>query len=556
DRPADRHRAAGREPRDPAVAGHLVRHDVRQPADRAGAVDDPAAAGRDVPDHRQRRRAGAAADRQGGHRPGWQGDADECAAADHRRLGAGGEDGTDDARGRGGQGRDGAEGGHRRVPGGRQDRHGAAAEPGLQVLLGWRILGDVRRHGTGGQAGAGDVRGDHRAAGRRRGRVGRRPALPRRDVVRADRPQGAADGHARPEPEVVCGLGLPPVSGTTPLRPLRPRTHHLAELATGLGLPVPDRDAVVTGITHDSSAVRPGDLLAALPGSHTHGARFAGVAAAAGATAIYTDRAGAELAAPTGLPVLVADQPRVLLGALSAAVWGDPTADMLVLGVTGTNGKTTTAYLLEEGLRAAGHSTGLVGTIETRVAGESVPSIRTTPEATDLQAAFAAMAERGVTAVAIEVSSHALALGRVDGTRFTAGAFTNLSRDHLDFHHDMDGYFAAKALLFDGRCEHEVVTVDDPYGRRLVKPGTVTVSATGDPAADWRAVEVGPAAGGSTGFRVLGPDGVDLPALVRMPGLFNVANGLLAIATLVAVGVPALTAAGGVASRGVPGRME
>ncbi len=254
--------------------------------------------------------------------------------------------------------------------------------------------------------------------------------------------------------------------------------------------------------------------------------------------------------------MLVADEPRALLGALAAAVCGDPTGGMLVVGVTGTNGKTTTAYLLEEGLRAAGHTTGLVGTIETRVAGESVPSTRTTPEATDLQAAFAAMAERGVTAVAMEVSSHALALGRVDGTRFTAGAFTNLSQDHLDFHRDMDSYFAAKALLFDGRCEHEVVTVDDPYGRRLVKPGTVTVSAAGDPTADWRAVEVGPGAGGSTGFRVLGPGGVDLPALVRMPGTFNVANGLLAIATLATVGVPALTAAGGVATRGVPGRME
>jgi UDP-N-acetylmuramoyl-L-alanyl-D-glutamate--2,6-diaminopimelate ligase len=355
------------------------------------------------------------------------------------------------------------------------------------------------------------------------------------------------------------GLGLPPVSGTTPLRPSRPRPHRLAELATALGLPVPDRDAVVTGVTHDSSAVRPGDLLAALPGSRTHGARFAGVAVAAGAAAVFTDPAGAELAAPTGLPVLVAERPRELLGALSAAVWGDPTADMLVLGVTGTNGKTTTAYLLEEGLRAAGHTTGLVGTIETRVAGESVPSTRTTPEATDLQAAFAAMAERGVTAVAIEVSSHALALGRVDGTRFTAGAFTNLTQDHLDFHHDMEDYFAAKALLFDGRCEHEIVTVDDPYGRRLVKPDTVTVSAAGDPTAAWKAVDVAPTAGGSTGFRVLGPggpDGIDLPALVRMPGTFNVANGLLAIATLVTVGVPAPEAVRGVASRGVPGRME
>jgi UDP-N-acetylmuramoyl-L-alanyl-D-glutamate--2,6-diaminopimelate ligase len=345
------------------------------------------------------------------------------------------------------------------------------------------------------------------------------------------------------------------VSGTLPLRPSRPQPHRLAELATTLGLPIPVGDAVITGVTHDSSAVRPGDLLAALPGSRTHGARFAATAAASGAVAIVTDPAGAELAAPSGLPVLVAERPRALLGALSSAVYGDPTAGMLVIGVTGTNGKTTTAYLLEEGLRAAGHSTGLIGTVETRVAGESVPSTRTTPEATDLQATFAVMAERGVTAVAMEVSSHALALGRVDGTRFDAAAFTNLSQDHLDFHGDMEDYFAAKALLFDGRCEHEIVTVDDPYGKRLIKRSTVTVSAAGEPA-DWWASGIEPDRTGSTAFRVHGPLVVDLPASVRMPGAFNVANGLLAIATLVTVGVPVETAVRGVAARGVPGRME
>ena len=345
------------------------------------------------------------------------------------------------------------------------------------------------------------------------------------------------------------------MSGTPPLRPSRPTAHRLSELAATLELPAPAVDAAVTGVTHDSTAVRPGDLLAALPGSRTHGARFAAAAAAAGAAAVLTDPAGAALAGPSGLPVLVAERPRALLGRLAALVYGDPTARMLVIGVTGTNGKTTTAYLVEEGLRAAGHVTGLVGTVETRIAGESVPSTRTTPEATDLQATFATMAERGVTAVAMEVSSHALALGRVDGTRFTAGAYTNLSRDHLDFHGDMEAYFAAKALLFDGRCAHEVVTVDDPYGRRLVKPGTVTVSAAGEPA-DWRAVDVAPDVSGSTGFRVLGPDGVDLTATVRMPGAFNVANGLLAVATLATVGVPPLVAVQGVAVRTVPGRME
>ena len=345
------------------------------------------------------------------------------------------------------------------------------------------------------------------------------------------------------------------MSGTPPLRPNRPQQHRLTELAAALGLPAPTGDATVTGVTHDSSTVRPGDVLAALPGSRTHGARFAAAAASAGAVAVFTDPAGAELAAGTGLPVLVADRPRARLGALAAAVYGDPTAGMLVLGITGTNGKTTTAYLLEAGLRAAGHTTGLIGTVATMVAGESVPSTRTTPEATDLQATFAVMRERGVTAVAMEVSSHALSLGRVDGTRFDVGAFTNLSQDHLDFHGGMEDYFAAKAMLFDGRARHEVVMVDDPYGRRLVRPGTVTVSALGDPAAAWRAVEPVTAPTGTTDFRVLGPD-VDLRASVRMPGAFNVANGMLAIATLATVGVPALTAVRGIAARDVPGRME
>jgi UDP-N-acetylmuramoyl-L-alanyl-D-glutamate--2,6-diaminopimelate ligase len=237
-------------------------------------------------------------------------------------------------------------------------------------------------------------------------------------------------------------------------------------------------------------------------------------------------------------------------------VYDDPTARMTVLGVTGTNGKTTTAYLLEDGLRAAGQVTGLVGTVETRVAGESVPSRRTTPEATDLQAAFAVMAERGVTAVAMEVSSHALALGRVDGTRFAVGAFTNLSQDHLDFHADMEDYFAAKALLFDGRCEHEVVTVDDPYGRRLVRGGTVTVSAAGDSAATWRVAGITPEPTGGQRFRLLGPGGLDLPVALRLPGAFNAANAALAIASLAEVGVDPGVAAKGVEQTVVPGRME
>jgi len=345
------------------------------------------------------------------------------------------------------------------------------------------------------------------------------------------------------------------VSGTPSLRPDRPRPHRLADLARALGLPPPPVDGQVTGVSLNSRTVRPGDLYAALPGSRAHGAGYAAEAAAAGAAAVLTDPAGLPLAAAAGLPVLVAEAPRAVLGRLAATVYGDPSATLLVLGVTGTNGKTTTAYLLEHALRQAGHRTGLLGTVETRIAGQAVPSVRTTPEAPDLQAAFAAMVERGVTAVAMEVSSHALAQGRVDGTRFVAGAFTNLSQDHLDFHADMEDYFAAKALLFDGRCAREVVNVDDPYGRRLVKSETVTVSAAGDPQASWRVADVVAEPGGQR-FRVLGPGGLDLPAAIRLPGGFNAANAVLAVATLAAVGTDPADAVKGIAETVVPGRME
>ncbi len=351
-------------------------------------------------------------------------------------------------------------------------------------------------------------------------------------------------------------VAFPAVSAQSLLRPARPPVTRLADLASRLGLAVPAADAVVTGVTLDSRAVRPGDLYAAVAGSRTHGARFAAAAAAAGASAILTDAAGAGWAADAGLPLLEVPDPRAVLGRVAATVYGDPSSRLRVLGVTGTNGKTTTAYLLEAGLRAAGHRTGLVGTVETRIAGTAVPSVRTTPEAPDLQAAFAAMAEQSVTAVAMEVSSHALALGRVDGTRFAAGAFTNLSQDHLDFHPDMEAYFGAKALLFDGRCEHEIVNVDDPYGRRLVRTGrTVTVSASGR-AADWRAGQLRATPAGATSFRLAGPDGVEVAASVPMPGAFNVANALLAIATLAAVGIEPADAVTGVAGVAVPGRME
>jgi UDP-N-acetylmuramoyl-L-alanyl-D-glutamate--2,6-diaminopimelate ligase len=346
-------------------------------------------------------------------------------------------------------------------------------------------------------------------------------------------------------------------------------SHRLAELAAVAGAPVPPGagDVRVTGACLDSRAVRPGDLYAALPGARTHGARFAGAAAEAGAVALLTDAEGVRLAAGTGLPALVVPDPRAVLGAVAARVHGDPGTRLRMYGVTGTNGKTTTTYLLDGALRQGGRTTGLVGTVETRVGDETLPSIRTTPEATDLQALLALMVERGVAACSMEVSSHALALHRVDGVVFDVAGFTNLSQDHLDFHPTMAEYFAAKAELFTpARARHGVVCVDDEWGRLLAgrarEAGVpVTTVATlggsaGAAAADWtvtdRRVE-----GGGTGFTLAGPDGARVAARCPLPGDFNVANTAVALLVLVVDGVPAAEAAGWLAAaRPVPGRME
>lgn len=341
----------------------------------------------------------------------------------------------------------------------------------------------------------------------------------------------------------------------------RPRTVAgipLGDLAGRAGADVPpgSSDLLVTGATHASQEVRPGDLYAALPGSRRHGAEFLPAAAAAGAVAVLTDAAGAPAAASAGLPALVVPDPRAVLGAVASAVYGDPTGALTVIGVTGTAGKTSTAYLIESGLRAAGHVTGLIGTVETRLADLVLDSVRTTPEATDLHAMLAAARERGVTAVVMEVSSHALTMGRVGGVRFAVGGYTNFGSDHLDFHADSADYFAAKARLFDGRCATEVLNHDDPALRSLFKAGTVSYSAAGDPAATWRALDV-TGSGYAQRFTLCGPDGIRLPAGVTLPGRHNVANALLAIAALVAVGVdPAVAVDGVAACPGVPGRLE
>ena len=351
-------------------------------------------------------------------------------------------------------------------------------------------------------------------------------------------------------------------AGPRPSTPPLPLTE-IARIAgaTRTGAAAADLDPGVTGVTHDSRDVRPGDLYAALPGFRTHGAEFVGQAVGAGAVALLTDPTGAERAAATGLPVLVVADPRSHLGAVASAVYADPSSALVVVGITGTNGKTTTSYLVDAGFREAGHVTGVIGTVGTRVGDEVVPTARTTPEATDVHALLAVMRERGVTAVTMEVSSHALRLGRVDGVRFDVAGFTNLTEDHLDFHDDMDDYFDAKAGLFTTtRTERAVICVDDVWGHRMVEraetaglaPTTYAIAAP----ADWTVDGLVPVPGGSV-VRAHGPGADDVPLEVRLPGEFNVANALGALALLVSAGVDPLVAADGIAAcDGVPGRME
>lgn len=352
-----------------------------------------------------------------------------------------------------------------------------------------------------------------------------------------------------------------PTGVPTP-RPERPVGHRLADVAAFLRVPAPTavRDVTVTGLAQDSRQVRPGDVYLARPGAHTHGAEYAGQAAKAGAAAAVTDEAGRGRCEAAGLPTLVVDDPTAVLGRLSAWVYGEPARAMRLLGVTGTNGKTTTTYLLEAALASAGHPTGLIGTVESRIRGRALPSAHTTPEAPDLQALFALMREQGVETAVMEVSSHALALGRVSGTTFQVAGFTNLSQDHLELHGGLEAYYRAKATLFSPElAERGVINVDDPYGQRLAgeaRVPVVTVSPSGaDREADWRVLEAEATPGGGSAYRIAGPRGT-VRGEIGLPGTFNVANAALALAMLDTAGFDVEELAPALANAVVPGRME
>lgn len=325
----------------------------------------------------------------------------------------------------------------------------------------------------------------------------------------------------------------------------------------------------LTGATVRAQDCGPGILFAALPGTRVHGAVFGATAVEAGAGAVLTDPEGLELMAAVAdrLPVLVHPDPRSVLGTVSAAVAGDPSAGLDVVGITGTSGKTTTSYLVEAALEGCGEVAGLIGTTGSRVGGRVLPSRLTTPEAPEFQALLARMRSEGARAVAAEVSSHALRLGRVDGTRFAVGTFLNLSQDHLDFHPSMDDYFRAKCRLFDvvadpgsavAPAERAVVVVDDEWGRRLqrIRPDAVTVSGEPGSGADWTAGESTPTDRGTQTFTVYGPRGVTVEVELPLLGRFNVVNALVALAAVDALDADITDAAAGLARVRVPGRLE
>jgi UDP-N-acetylmuramoyl-L-alanyl-D-glutamate--2,6-diaminopimelate ligase len=363
---------------------------------------------------------------------------------------------------------------------------------------------------------------------------------------------------------VVSTTGtLSVVSEPVALRPSAPAETSLEQVADWLGEALVEvrgeRPVTVTGVSISSLRVSPGDLYVAPAGARAHGAGYADRAVAGGAVAVLTDPEGAALCDGAGVPVLVVERPREVVGDLAARLYGQPAQRMRMVAVTGTQGKTTTTRLAEAALSTAGVRSAVVGTVGTRVAGVDVKTSLTTPEAPDLHALFAVMVEHGVEACAMEVSSHALVMGRVDGVVFDVACFTNLGRDHLDFHADVEEYFAAKASLFTpSRARLGLVNVDDAFGRRLVQEATIpvrTFSASGAHA-DWRADDVRLEPTGSS-FTVHPPSGETFRARVPLTGDFNVANALCAVAALGEAGFDAAAIATAMAeSGGVPGRLE
>jgi UDP-N-acetylmuramoyl-L-alanyl-D-glutamate--2,6-diaminopimelate ligase len=316
-------------------------------------------------------------------------------------------------------------------------------------------------------------------------------------------------------------------------------------------------EATVFGITHDSRSVIPGDLYVALLGANNHGIDFIDEAIMNGAVAVASDAHGASVAEQKGLPVIELSHAREDMAKLAGEIYGHPEKKLTLTGVTGTNGKTTTTHILRSMFLDAGKHVGVIGTLGTYLDEEHLPGARTTPESTDLFATLAVMAERGITNVFMEVSSHALALNRVSGIKFDVAVFTNLTQDHLDFHGSMENYFSAKALLFTPEFSKQaIVCTDDDWGVKLAaqtKIPVLTIGANGD----WKAAQANSNADGMTTQQIEIKNSDSISISVNMLGSYNATNAACALAASQFLG---LSMAAGLESlkkvRSIPGRLE
>ncbi|WP_425841055.1 Mur ligase family protein [Microbacterium sp. PA5] len=330
------------------------------------------------------------------------------------------------------------------------------------------------------------------------------------------------------------------------LRPEHPPRRRLTELAERFAARTIGDLAEVeaTGITLATADLRPGEVFVAVPGARRHGAEFAADAVSRGAVAVVTDEAGAQPAAAAGVPVLVVDDPRARLGAISAWMYGTDADMPLLLAITGTNGKTSVSHLVEGILRGLGKVTGLSSTAERHIADQVIPSRLTTPEASEMHALLALMRERGVEAAMVEVSAQALSRHRVDGLVFDVAGFTNLTHDHLDDYGDMATYLEAKLALFrPDRSRRGAVCVDAPEGREVARRSEVPVTTVLTPAladgpvdADW-VVDILDERPDGTTFRLSHRDGRSLVTTVPVIGSHMASNAGLAVVLLVEAGI-------------------
>ena len=348
------------------------------------------------------------------------------------------------------------------------------------------------------------------------------------------------------------------------LRPEHPSARPLATLVAEFGLETRGSlDGIeVTGITLSTENLQPGDLYVGVQGVRRHGAIFAAQAREGGAVAVLTDAAGAELAAESGLPIVIVESPREALGAISAWVYRTAESAPLLFGITGTNGKTSVSYLLYGILSQLGLVAGLSTTAERKIGDLTVTSSLTTPEATEIHGLLARMRESEVRAVTLEVSAQALTRNRVDGLVFDVVAFLNLSHDHLDDYSDMEEYFAAKLPLFEpDRARRGVVSLESPWGERVVDASHIPVTTiSSSPGAEWTVTVLDERAE-YTEFELTGPESRSLTTRVPVIGRHMASNAALSIVMLVEAGFEleaighALQQDGGIVAY-LPGRIE